>query len=98
MKCREITEISEMTNLKPLLEKIRDTELLVPPNHLQYGTGNTSIPVEGDLEYLMDKLSAYNETGEKGELLTFTKQLLVTFDAMIDAHLKHIYDENYGKE
>lgn len=87
-----------MTDLKPLLEKIRDSEILVAPNHLQYGTGNTSIPVEGDLEYLMDKLGDYNETGEKGDLLTFTRQLLVTFDAMIDAHLKYIYDEKYGKE
>jgi hypothetical protein len=87
-----------MTNLKPLLEKIRDSEFLVAPNHLQYGIGNTSIPIEDDLDYLMDKLSAYNESGQKEDLLTFTRHLLVSFDVMIDAHLKHLYDEKYGKE
>ena len=86
-----------MRNLNVLIEKVRESERLEVTNHLQYGVGNTSIPVEGDLEYLMDKLTAYNETGDKSDLLVFTKQLMLSFEEMIDAHLKYKYDEKYGK-
>lgn len=87
-----------MNNFTPILEQIRQSERLQVPNHLQYGIGNPSIPIEGDLEYLLDKLNTYNETGDKKDLLTFTRQLLESFNELINAHLQYLYNEKYKDE